>query len=70
MLKNQQESIMCKDIRKQLNYKGSSNKDFRTLTVDNSSFTEALSVKLAYLNLDCFAKSPWKDKTFNNMCKW
>ena len=37
---------------------GSSNRDFRTLTVDNGHLVEATSVKLVVVYSVCFGKSP------------
>ena len=48
---------------------GSSNRDFRTLTVDNGHLVEATSVKLVVIYSVCFAKSPWMDIAFHNTCE-
>ena len=48
---------------------GSSNGDFRTLTVDNGHLVEVTSVKLVVIYSVCFVKLPWTHMAFNNTCE-
>ena len=58
-----------KDLLRRFTYIGSSNRDFRTLTVDSGHIVEAISVKLVVIYSVCFAKSTWMDIAFNNTCE-